>query len=476
MTPSRQPFASIAPASAETQGVAGFPRLAIVSGIVNAMGTAWILVWIRNSFPLPPIALVLPALAYVACSTLLAAAGALYYWRQAKRHLRFTLQDLIFTWGAAWVWAPAIVLLLRRDFFWAPLLTALAAALPACSTHWLRVSAGRAGLAYQTAQPSSRPIFDETLQSSPADWRGIAISVCIYAACAFFLDGDTPLACIIAAAAAFLFAERYAAAWDARAEALSSPGRARTRLICSTLLAVLVTALALAPGRQRGGSFGILPVSAKSARSAKKPDVTQSGGPGDYHSVILWPLKPDKEIVAPIPVPATDASALAKPQTIRFNGVYWYFQSPADEPGPHAHQAHGSPLDVSIHAVNSLPLKMQAHQKLAAPIRLSTVREMSVTIRNRDNERGLLSIGVLLTDSASPGSPALNLGVQPVVSSQPDRFQVKSASVEETLRFPVPSQLHTRRFDGITILILPDESRMETGSRVAIDRFELIPR
>src|ERR1700743_2991485 len=123
---------SIDPASAETEGVARFPRLAIVSGIVNAFLAAWLLMMWHSSFQLPLAALLIPAFAYVSCAALLAAAGARYYWRQAKFRSSFTQQELMLTWAAAWVWLPAIVLLLRRDFIWAPLFAALAAALPAC--------------------------------------------------------------------------------------------------------------------------------------------------------------------------------------------------------------------------------------------------------------------------------------------------------------------------------------------------------
>jgi hypothetical protein len=473
VTPSGQTL-SIAPPSAETNGIARFPRLAIASGIVNAVLGAWILVFWHNSFRLPWVALLLLAFVYVACATLFAAAGARYYWRNAKFRSQVTQQELMLTWAAAWVWAPAIVLFLRRDFLLAPLLTALAAALPACSMHWLRIKAERV-CSPPSAQPAIQPIFAATLQPILWDWRGSAIAICIYAACVAFKYGDTMLSCFIAAAGAFLFAGQRAAAWDGRAEALSSPHRARSRLIWSALLAILFTAWALMPGALGGTGFAVESVAAKSANAQKKPPIMEPSGPGDYQSVILWPLKPDKpEIVAP--VLTSNASDLTKPQTIRFSGVYWYFQAPANEPGPDAHQTHGNPLDVSIHTVNFMPLLMQAHQKLAAPIRLSTVREMDVTVLNRDNDRGLLTIGAVLTDSASSTKPALNLGTQPLVSSQPDRFEIKPVSLPETLRFAVPPQSRLKRFDTITILILPDESRMETGSRVAIDHFELVPR
>ncbi|WP_058189034.1 hypothetical protein [Terracidiphilus gabretensis] len=474
MTPSGQTL-SIDPASAETEGIARFPRLAIVSGIVNALLAAWLLMMWHNSFQLPPAALFLPALAYVACSTLLAAAGARYYWRQAKFRSSFTQQELMLTWATAWVWMPAIVLFLRRDFIWAPLLAALAAALPACSMQWLRTKAERVHPSDTIGQPVPQPIFAATLQPIPWDWHGLIIAICVYATCASFFDGDTPLACIIAAAGAFLFAQRHAVAWNGRAEVLSSSRRSQTRLIWSALLAILVTALALIPGQQSSGGFGILPVAAKSTKTTKKPDITEPGGLGSYHSVILWPQKPEKQLI--VPPDLLNAAPLTQPQTIHFSGEYWYFEAPAEEPGPNAHTAHGNPMDVSIHTLNTRPLMMQAHQKLAKPIPLSTVRAIDITMLNRDNDPGILSIGVFLTDSAaSDYKGGLDLGLQPLTSTQPDHFAVKTVPVSEKLHFVIPAQSRQHRFDGITVMILPAANRMHSGARVAIDHFDLVPR
>ncbi|HEX8813453.1 MAG TPA: hypothetical protein VF742_15800, partial [Terracidiphilus sp.] len=385
----------------------------------------------------------------------------------------FTQQELMLTWAAAWVWAPAIVLFLRRDFLLAPLLTAIAAALPACSIHWLRIKAERA-CSPPPAQPTIQPIFAETLQSIPWDWHGSIIAISIYAACAAFKFGNTMLACFIAAAGAFLFAGQRAAAWDGRAEALSSPHRARTRLIWSALLAVLFTAWALMPGALGGTGFAVEAVAAKSANAQKKSAIEEPGGPGNYQSVILWPLKPEKQLI--LPPDLLNASPLTQPQTIRFTGEYWYFEAPAEEPGQNAHRAHGNPMDVSIRTMNARPLMMQAHQNLAKPIRLSTVREMDVTLLNRDNDPGMLSIGVVLTDSARINKAGLNLGLQPLASTQPDHFTAKTVPVSEKLHFAIPAQSRQRRFDGITVLILPDTSRMHSGAHVAIDHFDLVPR
>jgi hypothetical protein len=441
----------------------------MAGGVLNALVAAWLLAWWHDSFALPRFVILLIAAAYVAVSALAAAAGARYYWRRSKFRSRYTLEELVLTWGAAWVWAPAVVLLLRRDLFWAPTLAAVAAALPACTMRWLQVKAERGQADGKTIERAPQPIFTETLQPIPWDWRGTAIAMCVYAALAAYFDVDSLIACAAAAVAAFLFAGQRAAALDERAERLTTRERARGQLAWSAMLAILATTLALLQGPHRGGSA----VDAVAAK-VKKADVNEPSGLGNYNSVILWPQKPEKQIL--VPPDLLPAAPLVNQQTIRFTGVYWYFEAPADEPGPHAHVAHGNPMDVSIRTLNPRPLMMQAHQKLGKPIRLSSMRAMDVTLLNRDNDRGTLSIGVILTDSTQGDKIGVNLGLQPLPSSEPEHFTIKTAPVTETLRFQIPAQPRTRQFDGITVMIFPDASRMHSGARVAIDHFDLAPR
>lgn len=473
-TPSFAPsVASIRPPD-EAGGIARFPRPAIAGGLLNALLAALILAWWHKSFSLPSFVLFFVALAYVAVSALAAMATARHYWRRSTIRSRFTLRELAMTWGAAWVWAPAVVLLMWRDMYWGPLAAALAAALPACTARWLRVRAERAYADGKADEPVVRPIFAETLQPIPSDWRGAAIAVCLYLACAAYMDSDSLLACGAAAYAAFLFAGQRAAAFDGRAETLASPRRVQMRFVVSVALAVLATMLVLIPGKPGSGSSVDAVAVVNAAKAAKKPGVHGIGGLGDYQSIVLWPAKPEKQLI--LPPDLLPASPLTKQQTLDFSGVYWYFEAPAEEPGPHAHVAHGNPMDVSIRTVNARPLMMEAHQKLARRIRLSSVREIAVTMRNRDNEPGRISIGVVLTDSAYEDKDGLNLGMQPLASSEPEHFAIKTAPVSETLRFKIPAAGRTRRFDGITVMILPDSVRMHMAAKVAIERFEMVPR
>lgn len=472
MSASNQSFASIAPVAPGTESEARFPRSAMIGGVLNAIVASWLLAWWHDNFRLPSVLLFFIALFYVALATLAAAAGARYYWKRAKFRSRFTLPELMGTWAAAWVWAPAVVLLLRRDLYWAPLLASVAAALPACAMHWMRVRSNRM-LAVEEPK-TNQAIFAATLQPIPSDWHGAIIAACVYLACAAFGNRYPLIACAIAATGAFLFAGQRAAAFDSSAEAMLTPRRTQKRLIWSAALAVLATMLALAPGKRNGGIDVSVPIKAVHAATAKQARVNAGGGLGDYQSVILWPVRPKDQLI--VPADLLNSTPLTQQKTIQFTGAYWYFQAPETEPGPLAHVTHGDPLKVNIHTVNTRPLIMQAHQSLAKPIRLSTVREIDITTLNHDNERGILSIGLVLTDSGLQQKQALNLGIKPLPSTEPEHFQFKTIPTEETLRFAIPVQARLRRFDGITVLIVPDVTRMSTGAKVAIDSFNLIPR
>ena len=170
------------------------------------------------------------------------------------------------------------------------------------------------------------------------------------------------------------------------------------------------------------------------------------------------------------------AERIAKPLIIRFDGPYWYFQPPSTHPGPRPHEAQGDPLAVNIAANNFIPLNTEAVQTLGAPIRIARCRELQIAIENRDNLRGPIALGVVLTDSLAAGKPSISLGEQTVVSSEANQFLVKLSPVEEVLRYAIPSRAAIRKFDRITVLYLPGAEHWQTGAKIAIKQFELIPR
>ncbi len=161
------------------------------------------------------------------------------------------------------------------------------------------------------------------------------------------------------------------------------------------------------------------------------------------------------------------AAGMESTQTCR-DTVRWvllYFQPRGGDPGTKAHIARGSPLTLNIRSNNYIPLVMEAHQSLATAIPLSCCREIQVTIENHDNARGVIALGLLLTDSAAVGKPTLYLAQQTVLSTELDRFTVKSSPLPETLRFAVPNHSKIQQFDEITVIFFPDAERQTQERR-----------
>jgi hypothetical protein len=286
-------------------------------------------------------------------------------------------------------------------------------------------------------------------------------------------------ACLFLALGAAVFAWQRTHVREEALEGRREVRRAARRLALAAIPAVLVTMWALMDGvAHRNRLLALNAAMGGNADSGSKDASkgAQGHGTGGFVSVILWPYPEKKQISAPIEESSVLAPGSKRPVVIRFDGQYWYMQPPDQRPGPLAHQAHGTPLDTHIASNNRFPLTMEAHQFLGAPIRVLRCRGIEVEIENRDNDPGAISMAVLLRDSSSARTPALYIGEQPIVTKEPGNFRIKSAPVAETLRFAVPAQARVRKFDEITVMILPDAGHQRVGPRIGIDEFALLPR
>ena len=133
-------------------------------------------------------------------------------------------------------------------------------------------------------------------------------------------------------------------------------------------------------------------------------------------------------------------------------------------------------MSVDIESNNGLPLVMKAHQALSIPIRTSRCREIQVEIENRDNTAGAIWLAVLLTDTTSAQNQTLYLGEQPIISTEPGHFSVKRSPAFETLRFSVPTNGNVKKFNEVTVQILPDIEHALVAPKIAILQFQVLPR
>ena len=451
-----------------------FAGFFVAAGLMNATIAALLLCRLPDGRVPSPWALLVRSALYVAVGAAAGVAGAYVYWRLSSNPYRLTrrisFRDFSLVCAAGWVWVPAAVLLSAQDSKATALIGILGGAL---------LGAGLQRAAGSPEPPEQRPVpagegelFAATLQRAPGESRGYAIAIALYSAAYAQREGEHLTAGLMGAIAAFLFAWYRAQPAD-RSE-LQVKRNAEKRLARTGALAVLVTAWALLLGvahRNAAGDGAFAAGSGDAAKEARSHSERSFVG-GGFESVILWPLPPKKQIIPPLPAPANYLGLQkSRPMVIRFDGVYWYFQPPDTRPGRMAHQARGTPLSVNIQSMNSFPLMMEAHQRLIAPVRLSRCRELAVEIENRDNRHASLSIGVLLGDSQQPHAATLYLGERPIQAGF-----VRNSPALETVRFVIPGHSPIRKFDEITVTLLPDQEHLLAGPKISIQRFELFPR
>jgi hypothetical protein len=327
-------------------------------------------------------------------------------------------------------------------------------------------------------------LFSESLYRAPPDAHGYAIALLLYAgACALAIRSNFTATALLALCA-FLFVWKQTFVPSHDLDRNREYRRAALRLAYVAIPAVLVTVWALLDGVAHRNRIAEMNAAASAGNqtstneSAHKKTNSQSSasGLGGYESLILWPFPEKKQIVPTLPEASLLAPGTTQPLIVRFNGQYWYTQPPNKIPGPAAHQANGTPLGAEIASIDSTPLVMEAHQFLRTPIPIARCREIQVEIENRDNKIGFIALAVLITGTASPRKPALYLGQQPIVSTEPEHFSFKPEPVFETLRFSVPSGAKMRRFDEITVMMLPDVEHALVGPKIAIKQFQLFPR
>ncbi len=472
---------------AEARSIRGPIALFAGAGLLNSLIVAILLCRLPESH-FPSVAAVLVrAGVYVSLGALAGVAGAWFYWKRSSAVYRllpavsFRLFALIC--AASWIWVPAAVLLQQQDSPAAAGIAALGAVILAIGLRkTIPAPAGSASSSFPLDGAfdsfASQELFAATLAVPERRFQGYVVAVCIYTAAWSLRDRSTATASALLAVAAFVFAWEFILP-PARRFAYWENRRAALRLVRIAVPAILVTAWALLDGvahrNQLAAGAGIAGDNDRTKHVANVP--TPASALAGYESIILWPYLEKKQIVPPVRV----RSPLFGPGTwhplvIRFDGPYLYFQ-PGHRPESDGHQAHGSPLSVKIESANSRPLIIEAHQTLSTPIPLARCREIDVEIRNRDNEPGAIALAVLLKDSSAPRkSSSLYLGQRPIESTQPDRFAVKTSPVYETLRFEVPTHADIRKFDEITVMVLPDPERSFVGPKIAIEQFQIDPR
>jgi hypothetical protein len=199
-----------------------------------------------------------------------------------------------------------------------------------------------------------------------------------------------------------------------------------------------------------------------------------------YEGIVLWPKEQVvRKLVAPTGVFGkswVNKNHISQPFVIPFNGVYWFFKKPDVRPPRSSRVAHGSPEALDIRSTDQRRLSMEAHQNFATLIDVESYSRMQIAIRNADPYRGTVSLELILINTTLPGKPSQSLGEVIVQSARPRQEYGERAVTSEVLNFDVPSTSPLRRFDEVMIVFKLESGRAESGAKIAIDRFVLVPR
>ena len=460
-----------------------FARWTIVGGFLNATIVVFILCRLPGAHSSSLTALLLRSSVYVVLAAVSGIGGMWFYWNgpwnsfRERSPLPFALFVLVC--AGAWVWVPPMVIFseqmsaamcLMAMFGGYVLASGLRTSIPLFSPTSLRPI---------EAHFVSDELFVATLDRLHVEVHGYAIAIGLYAAGAALFVGANYIAAALFASVAAAFAWKRTVPIDGPDDLRNAYRKSTIRLAACLLAAILATAWALLDGMAhlaRGSEFGI--GSGNDAkRLARAHPAEAANALAGYESLILFPYPEKKQVVPPILyVDQLLAPGSKRPIVLLFNGVYRYVQPPETRPGRNVHHAQGTPLRTEISSTNRFPLMMDADQRLAGTVRLARCRAVEIDVENNDNRAGTIKLALMLTDGSSAHPRTLSLGERPILSTRPENFSMKAAPVMETLRFALPKDTFLRKFDEITVLVLPDDAHFFVAPKVAVVQFKLLPR
>jgi hypothetical protein len=460
--------------------------LMVAAGLLNAM-IAGLLFCRVPDFHAPGVAsLFFRAVIYVAVGAMAGFAATWLYWNSPsspfKTHPPVPLPIFSLICASGWIWVPAMVIFYDQASRATALIAIIGAFLLGTGLRRATFSVLTSTQSSTASEPTHFELFAEALHRPPTEPFGYLIALGLFAGAYALIEQSIFVATALLGFISFLFAWNTTHVRSDRLQAEREPRRPALRLLCAALPAVLITIWALLEGigyRNHAAQLAAALAAENSANDNVAENSTAAKskvGTGGYESVILFPAPKKKQIIPPVTPKSSLLAASTKPLVVRFDGVYWYFQAPEKEPGPNAHKTRGSPLSIAIKAENFIPLTVEAHQNLGSAIRLSQCREIQVEIDDRDPEPSRVTLLVLLSDSTSPNKPGLSLRPQPVIANVGDHPNYLSSPSFKTIRFPIPDHPSIRKFDEITVELIPDEEHSQQAPKLAIEQFELLPR
>jgi hypothetical protein len=414
----------------------------------------------------------LTSAAYLLVASLI---GALGTWSMLPRSSRRHFRPLALCGVRGWVFVPAIVLFLQYKSFWAPLIAIVSAALMAVclysSTDAMPKPAPETSRSQQYLQKN---LFTSEVRLAPTSWVPFGLSLLLYSAALSAIAREIELLTLFLAAYTFLLVLQITAAQAEAKDPNNDIGRrSRSYSSIATAFCCVFIALSVSP-RVWQDPLLAWKHSPSHPPPTKKQRPLRDHSSSGYRTIVLWPIQKKEKVVPSPHLNNASSRGTAKPWIIPFYGPYWYFKSLGESPGPNARTTRGDPLKVNVRSTDSGQLLMEAHQYLPDPIDMTCCREMQIVFRN-DVSLGAFAVSISLTDSHSKSRLSQNLGVKFVAPSPADQTPDNTSPVEETLTFPFPKHGTIKKFDAITVVLLPDANHRTAGRKVAVEMFVMVP-
>jgi hypothetical protein len=147
--------------------------------------------------------------------------------------------------------------------------------------------------------------------------------------------------------------------------------------------------------------------------------------------------------------------------TFPFTGEYHLFPMSSGRLPPGSVVYPGTPLDAVSVTLGGSPLETNGYQKLNPPIDFTNCARVRMTIISGESSPAYALIQLI------QAAGVLNLGS--------DIFGLEGGP-EETLEFPVPRTEAGLLVNAIRVAFYRDPAHREQSTRVAIERFTLVPR
>lgn len=456
----------------------------VIAGLLAAGFTAWLISDLPRSrslglFDLVETSLVRALIVFLFCATSTYLVGTTIAGLDRRREAHLALKTSI-----NGLWLLPLAIFLRMHSPWGMLGAAIFVA------GVVRLLSSTADFPSPASDTPAAGLF-RLLPSSGWSWQrasAIFAAFCAQTGALVGLGGYTLSSTLLASAGAAIWAISYPISPAQESQPL--PTRPASRIAAIT---VLCTALALLPflrislripgyGTSPGkhALHGFSKVMPRPGADAPPSGDATTGSSGEHTGILLWaPEEKRTKLVAPPPVATANPLSHGRgiePLIIPFDGVYWFFKTPDTSPPPSSRQAHGTPEQYEITSADWRPLSMEAHESLGTLIDLDCCSRIRIDIRNRDRFPDTVSLELVLIDTSLPGKPSQSLGSAIVKSTRAWHEDEKPSPINENLDFVIPANHTLHRFDQMMVRFRLDITRSDTGARMAIERFVLIPR